>query len=346
MKGKDFITLEDVATIEVKADARYFSASGAEIEKGLTSDIYFIRTRDLLGSMNLADTVVTAEIFSSKGGTLAGIDETLYMLRNRDLEIWALSEGEKMSAKEVVMRIKGRYSDFGIYETALLGILSSSSGWATAAGECKEAAGGRTVISYGARHLHPSVAPVMERAAVIGGADACSCVLGALLLGRAPVGTVPHAAFLIAGDTVELAKAYDKFVPEEAQRIILVDTFKDEAEEALRVAEALGQNLNGIRLDTPGERGGVTAGLVKEVRARLDQAGHEHVQIIVSGGLNIERIASLAEAGADVFGVGSYISRAPAIDMTMDLKEVSNLAVAKRGRIPGITDNKRLQKIN
>lgn len=346
MKAKKFITLEDVAILDVKPEARFYSATGAEIEQGLTSDIYFIRSRDLLGSMNLSDTVVTAEIFSSRAGILAGIDEALYLLRNRDLEIWALAEGDVMAKKEVVMRIKGRYSDFGIYETPLLGILSSSSGWATAARSCKDAAGERKVISYGARHLHPSVAPVMERSAVIGGADACSCVLGALLLGRAPVGTIPHAAFLIAGDTVKLAKAYDQFVADDAPRIILVDTFKDEAEETLRVAEALGEKLNGIRLDTPSERGGVTVGLVREVRARLNQAGFDHVQIVVSGGLNLERITALGEAGADVFGVGSFISRAPAIDMTMDLKEVNGKALAKRGRIPGITESDRLQKID
>ena len=346
MKTTDFITLKDIASMEIRSDDRFFSATGPEIEQGLTSDIYFVRTRDLLDKMGLADTEVTAEIFSSREGVLAGIDEAIYLLRNRDLEIWAIREGEAMGAREVVMRIRGRYSDFGIFETPLLGILASSSGWATAARSCKEAAADRKVICYGARHLHPAVAPVMERAAVIGGADACSCILGALLLGRSPVGTVPHAAFLIAGDTVELAKAYDQFVPPDAPRIILVDTFKDEAEEALRVAEALGKHLNGVRLDTPGERGGVTTGLVRETRARLDQAGYKHVQIIVSGGLDLERIASLAEAGADAFGVGSYISRAPAIDMTMDLKEVRGKALAKRGRIPGITINERLVKIN
>ncbi len=346
MKTTDFITLKDIASMEIRSDDRFFSATGPEIEQGLTSDIYFVRTRDLLDKMGLADTEVTAEIFSSREGVLAGIDEAIYLLRNRDLEIWTLHEGDAMGDREVVMRIRGRYSDFGIFETPLLGILASSSGWATAARSCKEAAAGRKVICYGARHLHPAVAPVMERAAVIGGADACSCILGALLLGRSPVGTVPHAAFLIAGDTVELAKAYDQFVPPDAPRIILVDTFKDETEEALRVAEALGKHLNGVRLDTPGERGGVTTGLVRETRARLDQAGYKHVQIIVSGGLDLERIASLVEAGADVFGVGSYISRAPAIDMTMDLKEVRGKALAKRGRIPGITINERLVKIN
>lgn len=344
MKATEFITLKDISSMQVESRGRFFSATDLEIEKGLTSDIYFVRTRDLLDSLELGETVVTAEIFSSKEGVLAGIDEALHLLRNRDLEIWALTEGSKISAKEVVMRVKGRYRDFGVYETPLLGILASSSGWATAANQCKQAAGNQTVVCYGARHLHPSVAPVMERAAVVGGADDCSCILGALLLGRAPVGTIPHAAFLIVGDTVELAKAYDRFVPDDAPRIILVDTFKDEAEEALRVAEALGSNLNGIRLDTPGERGGVTAGLVRETRARLDQAGFNKVKIIVSGGLKPERIITLAEAGADAFGVGSFIARAPAIDMTMDLKEVRDKAVAKRGRIPGISKNERLVK--
>lgn len=346
MKLQDFITLKEIGQIEIDPEERFFSASDSEIRRGLTSDIYFVRSRDLLDSMGLADTEVTAEIFSSGAGVLGGIDETLFLLKGRNLEIWALPEGETMEAREVVMRIRGRYRDFGIYETPLLGILASSSGWCTAARSCKEAAGKKMVVCYGSRHLHPAVAPVMERSAVIGGADACSCILGALLLGRAPVGTVPHAAFLIVGDTVELAKAYDRFIPEDAPRIILVDTFKDEPEEALRVSEALGKQLNGIRLDTPGERGGVTPGLVRETRARLDQGGFEHVQIIVSGGLNPERIPALVEAGADAFGVGSYIARAPAIDMTLDLKEIKGQAVAKRGRIPGITDNKRLVKMS
>ena len=69
-----------------------------------------------------------------------------------------------------------------------------------------------------------------------------------------PKGTVPHAIFLIVGDTVEVAKAYDKVMPSNEIRLVLVDTFKDEAEETLRVAQELGDKLQGIRLDTPSER--------------------------------------------------------------------------------------------
>src|ERR671939_1737076 len=101
---------------------------------------------------------------------------------------------------------------------------------------------------------------------------------------------MPHAMILIIGDTVEAALAFDRDMPEDVLRIVLVDTFKDEAEDALRVAEAMRERLRGVRLDTPWERGRVTVELVKEVRARLDMAGHEKVGIYVSGGMDADRI--------------------------------------------------------
>jgi len=262
------------------------------------------------------------------------------------LEIWGLSEGDEFGEKEVVMTIRGAYGDFGLFETTILGFLASSSGWATAARQAKSAAGDRPLFCFGARHVHPGVAPVMERAAIMGGADGASCILGARLAGQEPVGTVPHAVILIMGDTVAAARAYDEVMPSGHRRLVLVDTFHDEAEESLRVADALGGSLEGVRLDTPSERGGVTTDLVREVRARLDANGHNHVQIFVSGGLYPDKIAALVEAGADAFGVGSFISAAPPIDMTMDLKEVNGHPIAKRGRIPGIRPNTRLRRLS
>lgn len=62
---------------------------------------------------------------------------------------------------------------------------------------------------------------------------------------------MPHAVILIMGDTVQVANIYDKVMPPDAPRIVLVDTFRDEAEEALMVAEALGDRLHGVRLIRP-----------------------------------------------------------------------------------------------
>lgn len=345
MDNKTLQNLAEVSEFRPSPDRRLFSASQDEIIYGLTTDIYFIRTRELLKHMGLDRTPVTAEIFSGREGIVAGITEAKNLLAGLPVKVWSLPEGAAFAEKEVLMRISGAYDDFGIYETALLGILASSSGWATAAGRCREAAGGKKMVSFGARHVHPAVAPVMERAAILGGADGASCILGAKLAGGEPMGTLPHAVILIVGDTVEVARHYRQVMPPGSPVIILVDTFKDEAEETLRVAEALGGDLQGVRLDTASERGGVTPGLVREIRARLDQAGCRHVQIFVSGGLTPERIRLLSGAGADSFGVGSYISGAPAIDMTMDIKEINGKPVAKRGRIPGITPTARLERL-
>lgn len=317
---------------------------------GETADVYFARTIEILRHEKL-NPVATMEVFSSRAGMLCGMEEVKALLARvlpeKNREVWALAEGDSMDRKEVVLRITAPYQSYGLYETAIAGILAHCSGWATAARECVEAACGVPVISFGARHIHPSIAGVMEYSAIVGGCAGCASIAGARLAGVEPAGTMPHALIIIIGDTVEATILFDKHMPPEVPRVSLVDTFKDEAEESLRVAQALGGKLNSVRLDTPGERGRVTADLVKEVRARLDLAGFKEVGIFVSGGLDPERIRYFLENGAPVsgFGVGSYISGAKPIDFTADLHEVEGKPVAKRGRIPGITPNPRLKRI-
>lgn len=316
------------------------------ILSGDTADIYFQRTREIL-QREAIDPIVTMEIFPSRDGILCGLREALALLNRvlpADAQVWALTEGAPMRAKEIVLRIRAPYSAFGLYETALLGILASQSGWATAARRIAATAAPVPVISFGARHVHPNVAAQMEYAAIVGGCATCATPAGARLAGKQPSGTMPHALILILGDTVRAVQAFDKWMPPQVNRVALVDTFHDEAEEALRVARALGDRLWGIRLDTPAERGRVTPELVKEIRARLDQTGFTRVKIFVSGGVDAERIELFKRAGAPVdgYGVGSAISAAPPIDFTGDLKEVDGKPIAKRGRIPGIIENPRL----
>jgi len=321
-----------------------------EVISGDTADVYFVRSVDILKKENI-NPVATMEVFGSRAGILCGIEEVKALLAEvlpvDKREVWALEEGEPIEAKEVVLRITAPYQSYGVYETAIVGILAHGSGWATAARECVKVADGKPLICFGARHVHPSVAGVMDYAAVLGGCVGCSSIVGARLAGVEPSGTMPHALIIIIGDTVEATLLFDKHTPSDIPRVSLVDTFRDEAEESLRVAEALKEKLQSVRLDTPAELGGVTVELVNEVRARLDQAGYKNVGIFVSGGINPERITHFLEKGAPVdgFGVGSYISGAKPIDFTADLHEVDGKPIAKRGRIPGITPNPRLKRI-
>lgn len=313
------------------------------------SDLYFLNTREVLAREEI-DPVVTMEVFPNGDGILCGVTEVLENLEAAwpgNASVWALGEGQPMSRKEVVLRIQAPYSSFGIYETAYLGTLAQKSGWATAARSCVAAAAGIPVISFGARHVHPAVSDRMEYSAIVGGCSGCATPAGARLAGRDPTGTMPHALMLIMGDTLTAAQAFDRHMPESISRIVLVDTFMDEADESVRLAEAMGGRLQGVRLDTPSELGGVTPDLVCRVRKRLDRAGHREVKIYVSGGMTPERIREFAEAGspADGFGVGSAISGAPPIDFTADIKTIGARSVAKRGRKPGMTENARLSQV-
>ncbi len=326
----------------------------ADILAGESADVYFARAEEILRREGL-DPLVVMEVFARSAGVLCGIDEAKILLAHAlrdapadEVVVEGLSDGDSIAAKEVVLRIRARYRQFGLYETAMLGMIAQATGWATAARECVNAAAPQPVVSFGARHVHPDVSDTLDYAAIVGGCVGASTHAGARLAGLAPTGTMPHSLVLIFGDTVKAAEAFDRYLDPDVPRIVLVDTFKDEAEEALRVAHALGERLYGIRLDTPAERGRVTAELVREVRARLDQAGYDHVRIIVSGGLSPERIRYFRDQDApvDSFAVGSYISSAGPIDFTGDLKEIDGRPIAKRGRIPGLTPSPRLEPVD
>ena len=319
-----------------------------EVRDGDTADVYFLRTRDALRAAG-RNPSVGMEMFTRKPAVLCGVSQVQQLLTDTGYsgELWAVDEGASIAPLEAAIELFAPYSDIGIYETAMLGMLASSSGWATAAKDVVDAAGGIPVVSFGARHVHPNVSGILDYAAILGGCAGCSTPLGAHLSGTAPTGTMPHAFVLILGDTVEAARAFHAAMPLDVSRVVLIDTFQDEAVEALRTAEALGTALHGVRLDTPSERGGVTPALVSEVRARLNLAGHHGVRINVSGGLTPERIREFSDANApvDSFGVGSYISGAAGIDFTADIREIEGLPVAKRGRIPGMQRNPRLKRL-
>ena len=329
--------------------------------KGDPADAYLHWTKEVMRLESL-NPVVTMDLYASNDGVLCGVEEVKALLKSvlpqndsdnpvetleNEVQVWALDEGEGFTAGEPLIRIIARYASFSLYETSLCGILSSCIGWATAARKCVEAAGDTTVIGYGARHIHPNVAHILDYASVVGGCSSASTVMGSRQSSRNPFGNMPHSLPLIFGDTVSAAQAFDKHMGMEIQRIVLVDTFKDEIEEALNVAQALRDRLRGVRIDTPRERGGVTPMMVKEMRAKLDHMNFRHVEIYVSGGLNPDRITEFREEKSPVNGylVGSFISSASPNDVTADILEIEGRPVAKRGRLPGKLEGHRLGRV-
>lgn len=311
-----------------------------EIRRGETTDVYFRRTMEVLRKTGRDRVPVTAEVsvkrFPAGYGyaVLAGMEEMLSLLAGRAVDGIAMAEGALFLPDEPVVSIGGPYGEFCEMETALLGVLCQASGVATKASRIKRLAGDRTVLSFGARRMHPAISTLIDRNAFIGGADGVSVVRSADFLGEEPLGTMPHALILLLGDTVRAVREFDGAVDPKIPRICLVDTLQDETFEAVRVAEALGKKLAGVRLDTPSSRRGNFRRILQEVRWELDLRGHSHVRILVSGGIGEEEIAALRDV-ADGFGVGTSISNAPTIDFSLDIVEVEGMPFSKRGMRSG-----------
>jgi nicotinate phosphoribosyltransferase len=212
--------------------------------------------------------------------------------------------------------------------------LCQASGIATKAARCKRAAGDRQVISFGARRMHPALAPMIERNAFVGGCDGVAVTKSAEMIDADPTGTIPHALVLLFGDTVDALRAFHEVIDSKVRRVALIDTLQDEKFEAIRVARALGKDLYAVRLDTPSSRRGDFYQILSEVRWELDIRGFEHVKILASGGIDEYEILKLNPL-VDGYGVGTSIANAPVLSFALDIMEIEGEPMAKRGKRSG-----------
>lgn len=306
------------------------------IESGRATDAYFLRTEEALEHAGRNPDVVvemTADQFPTGEFELfAGVADIARLLEGRTVDADALPEGTLFDGGPV-MRIEGPYLEFARLETSMLGFCSPTTAMATAALEARLAAPDTPLLSFGARHVHPSIAGTVDRSALIGGFDGFSHVAAGDLMDRSASGTMPHALMLCFGPGSQEAawRAFDEAVDDDVPRIALCDTYDDEADEAVRAAEL---GFDSVRLDTTGSRRGDFRHIIRETRWKLDVAGHEDVDIIVSGGITPEAIRELRDV-VDGFGVGSHITNADPVDFALDIVEIDGEPTAKRGKLPG-----------
>ncbi len=344
--------------------AEVFRLPVARIRAGYYTDAYFNYTKELLEAETRHPRVLMQVFQKHEHAILGGIDEAIAVLREcsgrmladgswepgwGQLDVRALWEGDEIAQREVVLTIEGDYGLFAHLETVYLGCLARRTKVMSNVRRVVEAARGKPIIFFPARHDHWLVQTGDGWAAHVAGAIGVSTDAQASWWGGHGVGTVPHA--LIAaygGDTVAAARAFAERYADAMNVTVLVDFENDSARTAIEVARALGRKLWGVRLDTseslvdrsllpePGSEEnlrGVSPALVRHVRARLDEAACEWVKIVVSGGFDAERIARYEreELPVDAYGVGSSLLLG-SHDFTADIVEVDGRPVAKVGR--------------
>jgi nicotinate phosphoribosyltransferase len=201
------------------------------------------------------------------------------------MEVWAVPDGTEApydgdpANVTPVMRIRGRYRDFAILETPILGALTRGSRVATNVYEVLKAAKGKQVLFFPARfdaHEVQAADGYAYQIAVQLFNQNFGKSLSAYVStdaqgdwwGGAGGGTVAHAAIAcFLGDTAEATMAFAATQPAEVPRIALVDFHNDcvgtsldviqtmfrrylELRKAGRLDEARRYKLFGVRLDT------------------------------------------------------------------------------------------------
>jgi nicotinate phosphoribosyltransferase len=358
--------------VSVRLDPAVFRLPVDRIRAGYYSDAYFVHTKRLLEAENHRPRV-TMQVFQKRRSVLGGIDEAIAILRlcsghDQDgqwvlgwdqLSVHALHEGDEIAPRETVMTIEGDYSLFAHLETVYLGTMARRSLVMRNVAEVVEATRGKQIFYFPARHDHWLVQTGDGWSAHVAGAIGVSTDAQASWWGGRGMGTVPHG--LIAaygGDTVKASEVFARRFHDEMNITVLVDWENDSVKTALEVAEALGPDLWGVRLDTSEdlvdlslhhEMGGfkptgVNPPLVQKVRDALDRAGFGEVKIVASGGFTAQRIREFEERGVpvDAYGVGSSLIRG-ANDFTADIVIVEGVPCAKAGR--AYAPNRRLEKV-
>jgi nicotinate phosphoribosyltransferase len=359
-----------VATVpRTRLSSAVFRLPIERIREGYYSDAYFNFTKELLEEDGHHPQVLM-QVFQKRDSILGGIDEAIAILREcagerdaagiwrcgwDDLEVQALHEGDRVGPREAVMTIRGDYALFAHLETVYLGCLARRTLVMKNVADVVEAANGKQILFFPARHDHWLVQTGDGWAAHVAGAIGVSTDAQASWWGGRGVGTVPHG--LIAaygGDTVVAATKFADRYGHEMNVTVLVDFTNDSVATALAVADALGDRLWGVRLDTSEamvdkalegtDLRGVQPELVEKVREALDAGGHRGVRIVVSGGFTVEKISAFEERGVavDAYGVGSSLLRGHN-DFTADVVEVDGRPCAKAGR--EIWPNERLEAV-
>lgn len=257
-----------------------------------------------VSGVNVGDIEVELQFFTRRSGktVVVGVDKALSMLRHcsgffdgsakwherwKDLEVTAVHDGAVTEYSgdplrvQPVIKIHGRYRDFALLETPMLGILSRSSRIATNVYNVLKAARNKPVLFFPARFdLHEVQAAdgyAYDIAIARFNHDFGSRLSSFVSTdaqgdwwGGAGGGTVAHAVIsCFLSDTAAAMLAFAEYVPADVPRIALVDFNNDSITDSLLTLKAMFDKylplitdgnqgeaqkyvLYGVRLDTSG----------------------------------------------------------------------------------------------
>lgn len=324
------------------------------IGEGYYSANYFLKSREIVAKFAPGHIVTEQWFQRTEEAMVCGLDESIAVLQQfaihpEELIVEALNDGDVVAANEPVLKVTGRYEDFGFLESLLDGILARRSSVATNTMRAVRALNGARTFSMADRQDDYLTQPGDGYATYVGGIKAFSTDAQGAWVGVKGMGTMPHALIEVCGgDVLAAADLYLKAYPG-APVTCLIDYHNNVTVDAIALAKHLGRKLKAIRVDTSKslidhyfddkdtsgfDPHGVCKELIFALRKTLDDHGFDYVEIVVSSGFTPEKIAEWVKLGVpvDMYGIGTYLVNNSTCGFTGDLVELDGRPEAKEGR--------------
>ena len=325
-----------------------------KLGEGFYSANYFLKSRKIV-TENEPDHIVTMQWFQrTDNAMLCGIDEVIALVHTfavhpENLLIEALNDGDIIQNEEPVLKITGKYQDFGFLESVIDGILARRTSVATNVKRVLDVAGDIPVFSMADRQDDYLTQVGDGYATYVAGITKISTDAQGLWWGGKGMGTMPHALIQICGgDVCKAADIYLKSFPNE-KVTALIDYHNNVVRDSLILARHLKEKLNGVRIDTSFklvdhyfddkntsdfDPHGVCKELVFALRKALDDEGFNYVKITVSSAFSAKKIAewNKDKVPVSMYGVGTYFVNNTTCGYTGDLVMRDGKPEAKEGR--------------
>lgn len=249
------------------------------------------------------DTVAHAEVIAKQKGVLAGVAEATIAFNEMGVKVSVVkSDGAMVKAGDVIMRLEGSAKKILATERVALNLLMRMSGIATATRELITRARRRNpnVVIAATRKTAPLITYFDKRAVMIAGGK-------------------PHRYRL--SDHILIKDNHLRLVGSVAEAVRRASKAADRARVEVEVsnpAEVLDAAKAGagiVMLDNmkPAE--------IKRAIGLLKREGMRgKVLLEASGGIDPSNVESFAAAGVDIISSGYMTMRAPALDMSLEVK--------------------------
>lgn len=325
-----------------------------KLGEGFYAANYFLKSREIV-SRFAPNHIVTMQFFQrTDDAKLCGVDEAIALIHTfakspQNLDIYALNDGDIIQANEPVLKVTGRYEDFGFLESMIDGILSRRTSVCTNVYWVMKELNGTDIFSMADRQDDYQTQIGDGYASYVAGIRKVSTDAQGYWWGGHGVGTMPHALIeLCDGDICKASDIYHQTFPNE-QVTALIDYHNNVVHDSLMLAKHLGKILRAVRVDTSKalidhyfddkdtsgfDPHGVCKELIFALRKELDNAGFNWVKIIVSSSFNKEKISEWVKLGVpvDTYGVGTSFVNNMTCGFTGDLVELDGKPEAKEGR--------------